>query len=141
MATAPIPPKTDRSAGRGLLWAGIGLAALAIALVAIQWSLHILIVPWYVPIVTAMGALLVLWSLTRRVGIVRVLVLVLLAALAGFEWYALAEGGKLPEYTGPARAGEKLPPFETMLSDGRSFTQNDLEDGQHRVLTFFRGRW
>jgi hypothetical protein len=121
--------------------AGMGLAVLAIAMVVIQYSFQILVVPWYLPLVTAIGALLVLWSLTKRLTIVRMVVLVLLAALAGLEWASFAVGGKLPEYTGPAEAGKKLPAFQTTLADGRSFTQNDLEDGQRRVLTFFRGRW
>lgn len=137
---ASLPPK-ERSAGRGLLFAGIALAVLAIGLPFAQYRLQLLIVPWYVPILTAIGALLVLWSLTKRPGVVRIIVLVLLVALAGFEWFSIAVGGKLPEYTGPAQAGEKLPPFRTMLADGSPFTQNDLEDGQRRVLTFFRGRW
>lgn len=134
-------PPTHRSAGRGLLWAGIALSAAVIGLVALQWSLKILIVPWYVPIGIALGALLVLWSLTRRVGVIRVIVLVLLVGLAGFTWFTLAVGGKLPQYTGPVQAGKRLPPFRTTLADGSSFTQGDLEDGRRRVLTFFRGRW
>lgn len=138
--STPSPP-TDRRAGRWLLWAGIALAAAAIGLVALQWSLKILIVPWYVPILTAIGALLVLWSLTRRVGVVRIVVVVLLVALAGFEWFSIAVAGKLPQYTGPAQAGKKLPPFTTTLADGSALSDADLRDGKRRVMTFFRGRW
>ncbi|HZL88519.1 MAG TPA: hypothetical protein VFB96_09125 [Pirellulaceae bacterium] len=137
--TSSLP--SDRRAGRGFLLAGIGLAVVAVGLLALQWSLKILIVPWYVPIGTAFGAMLVLWSLTRRVGVIRIIVLVLLIGVAGFTWFTLAVGGKLPQYTGPLQAGKKLPPFRTTLADGSSFTQSDLEDGQRRVLTFFRGRW
>lgn len=142
MATSPSPsPPNDRRAGRGLLWAGIGLAVIAIALVFVQYSAGGLFVPWYLPAITVVGALLVLWSLTRRFSIVRVIVLLLIVALAGLEWYSLAVAGRLPEYAGPAEEGKKLPPFQTTLADGTTFTQNDLEDGQRRVLTFFRGRW
>lgn len=138
----PANPSPDRRAGRGLLWAGIALAVLAIGLLAVQWyGLGALFVPWYMPLVTAVGALLVLWSLARRFTIVRVVALLLLVALAGVEWYTLAVEARLPEYAGPAEEGKKLPPFQTTLADGSSFTQNDLEDGQRRVLTFFRGRW
>ena len=48
---------------------------------------------------------------------------------------------KLPDYAGPAQAGAKLPAFRTTLADGQAFTEQDLEDGTFRVLTFFRGRW
>src|SRR5688500_5975728 len=137
MATSPsASPPNDRRAGRGLLWAGIGLAVLAIGLVFVQYSAGGLFVPWYLPAITGVGALLVLWSLTRRFSSVRVIVLLLPVALAGLEWYTLAVEGRLPEYAGPAVAGKKLPPFQTTLADGTSFTQNDLEDGQRRVLTF-----
>jgi hypothetical protein len=122
------------------LWAGIVLAAAAIGLVVLQYRLGILIVPWYVAVLTAGGAVLVTWSLTRRVGIVRIVVLVLLIALAGFESLALMSG-KLPKYAGPAEAGKALPPFRTTLADGSTFSDADLRDGQGRVLTFFRGRW
>jgi hypothetical protein len=139
-ATSSSPP-TNRRAGRWILLAGIGIAVAAIGLMVLQLGLKILIVPWYVPILTAIGALLVLWSVTRRVGVVRIIVLVLLVALAGFEWFSIAVGGKLPEYTGPAQAGKQLPPFRTTLADGSSFTDGDLRDGKRRVMTFFRGRW
>lgn len=72
---------------------------------------------------------------------VRFLVLTFLAALAGFEWFSIAVGGKLPQYTGPVRAGKQLPSFDTTLADGSSLTNSNLRDGKRRVLTFFRGRW
>ena len=135
------PPAVKPSTGRGLLLAGIALAVLAVASVFIQWQFGYTLVPWQLPIVTAVAALLALWSLATRFTIVRVIVLVLLAVLTGLEGFAIAVGGKLPEYTGPAQAGKRLPTFQTTLADGSSFTDADLQDGRRRVLTFFRGRW
>jgi hypothetical protein len=49
---------------------------------------------------------------------------------------------KLPDYEGPARAGQQLPAFQaTLASNGRPFTDADLGDGHRRVMVFFRGRW
>jgi hypothetical protein len=136
--SAPIPPRS----GRGLLWAGIALAAAAIGIVALQLSLKFVIVPWsYAPILTAIGSLLVLLSLTRRPGVVRIVVLLLLTALAGVEWFAITVGGRLPAYTGPVQAGKKLPPFRTALADGSPLSDADLQDGKRRAMIFFRGRW
>ena len=132
---------TNRSSGRGLLWAGIALAGAAIGLIFLQLWMRIAAIPWYLPILTTIGVLLVLWSLSRRFGILRIVVLVLLVALAGFEWFSITIGGKLPGYTGSAQAGKTLPPFETTLADGSPLTDADLRDGKRRVMTFFRGRW
>ena len=142
MADTPAsPPSVNRRAGRGLLLLGIVLAVLAVASVFGQWGVGITLVPWQLPIVTAVGALLVLWSLLKRFTVVRSIAFVLLVALAGFEGFAIAVGGKLPQYTGPAQAGKPMPPFRTTLADGRSFTDADMQDGRRRVLTFYRGRW
>ena len=143
MATAPASssPPVRRSAGRGLLFIGFALAVLAVVSLFVQWSLGITSVPWQMPAITAVGALLVVWSLTRRVTIVRVIVLLLLLALAGIEFFAISVGGKLPTYAGPAQAGQRLPPFQTTLADRSSFTDADLQDGRRRVMTFYRGRW
>ena len=139
--SASPPSAAKRSAGRELLLAGIALTILAVGSLFVQWQLGFAFVPWQLPIVTGFGALLVLGSLIKRVTIVRGVVLVLLAALAGFLSFAIAVGGKLPEYTGPAQAGNRLPAFQTTLADGSSLTDADLQDGRRRVLTFFRGRW
>jgi hypothetical protein len=132
---------TTSSTGRGLLWSGIGLAILAIVLGIIQYVLQILVVPWQVPIVTTLGALLLLVSVTRRFTLTRVIAVVLITALAGLEWVFMASLSKLPEYTGPVRAGLKIPAFQTALADGRPFTDQNLQDGTPSVLIFFRGRW
>ena len=142
MATATAPsPVIERSRGRGYLWLGIILAILAIVLGVAQYSFALLVVPWQVPIVTTLGVMLLLVSISRRRTVTRIIVLVLITALAGLEWYFLLSFSRLPNYRGPAQAGVKLPAFQTTLADGRTFTDKDLQDGTPRVMTFFRGRW
>lgn len=134
-------PAAERSRGRPYLWAGIAACLLGLVLAFIQFSLKILSVPWYSPALATLGAFLVLVSLVRRRSIPRVLTLVLVTALVGFQWYALVSLMKLPAYEGPARAGQPFPAFHTAYADGRPFTDEDLRDGSRRVLVFFRGRW
>src|SRR2546430_14179579 len=118
-------PVQERSAGRGYLWLGIGLSVLGVALVVLQYSLHQLIIPWYMPALTTLGVLLLLGSLARRRSVTRIVALVLIFALAGFQWFILLYS-KLPSYEGPARTGLTMPVFQTALADGRSFTDKDL---------------
>ncbi len=136
-------PTTERSRGRAYFWAGIALCLLGLALVFVQFGLKWLFVPWYSPVLATIGVVLLLLSVARRRSIPRVIVLVLLAAFAGFQWYFLVSLIKLPDYTGPAQAGKQLPPFSATFADaeGRPFTEADLRDGSRRVLVFFRGRW
>jgi hypothetical protein len=130
-----------RARGRGYLWAGLGACLLGLALVFVQFSLKHLFVPWYSPALATLGALLLLVSVVRRRSIPRVAALLLIVALAGFQWYALVSLMKLPDYAGPAQPGKQLPSFHTTFADGRPFTEADLQDGWRRALVFFRGRW
>ena len=132
---------TAPSVGRGYLWAGIVLPVLAIGLGVGQYALQRLHVPWQVPIVTTLGVLLLLVSVAKRFTITRSIVLVLVAALAGLQWFFVTSMSKLPEYAGPARSGQKIPAFQTTRADGHTFSDGDLSDGTAHVLTFFRGRW
>src|SRR5205809_5775134 len=93
----------DRSKGLGYFWAGIAICLLGIALAVVQYSLKMLIAPWYVPVLATLGALLLLRSMALRRSATRLIGLVLVAALAGFEWYFVVSLAKLPEYQGPAR--------------------------------------
>jgi hypothetical protein len=137
-ATAPA---NERSQGRAYFWAGIGACLLGLALVFVQFGLKHLFVPWYSPVLATIGAVLLLLSVARRRSIPRVVVLVLVTAFAGIQWYFLASMMKLPDYAGPAQVGKQLPPFRATFADGRPFTDTDLRDGSRRVLVFFRGRW
>jgi hypothetical protein len=141
MATLPTTPPNDRSRGRGSFWAGIAVCLLGLVLAAGQFGLKHLGVPWYSPALATFGALLLLVAVIHRRSVQRVVALVLVAALAGYQWYFLAVQMKLPDYDGPARAGRPLPAFRSTLADGRPFTDADLHDGTRRVLVFFRGRW
>src|SRR5262249_37872242 len=131
----------QRSRGRGYFWAGLAVCLLGVALVVAQFSLKVLVVPWYAPALASLGALLLLVSVARRRSIPRLAALVLVAAFAGFQWFFLVSMIKLPAYEGPARAGEQLPAFTSKYADGRDFTEADLHDGSRRALVFFRGRW
>lgn len=142
MATlSTAPPTIQRSHGRGYFWAGLGLCLLGLVLAAVQFSLKVLVVPWYTPVLATLGAFELLVSVVKRRTIPRILFLVLVAAFAGLQWYGLVVLLKLPAYEGPAQAGKPLPAFHAKRADGRPFTEVDFRDGSWRVLTFFRGRW
>ena len=130
-----------RSRGRAYFWAGIGVCLLGIVLMVVQYSLKQLFVPWYVAVAATLGVLLQLCALARRRSIVRVIVLLLITALAGFEWLFLVSLSKLPAYEGPAQVGRPLPAFRTTLADGSQITEKDLQQGKPSVLVFFRGHW
>jgi hypothetical protein len=139
--TSVFSPPNERPRGRVYLWAGILLCPLALGLAAAQFQLKYLVVPWYTPALTTLGTFLLLLSVARRRSILRVGSLLLVGALAAFEWYFLVWAMKLPDYHGPADTGKPFPAFTTTLADGTSFTDANLRDGTRRVLTFFRGRW
>jgi hypothetical protein len=135
------PSIATRSAGRVYFWVGLVACLLGLVLAMVQFSMKFLFVPWYMPALATFGALLLVVAVVRRVSILRVTVLLLVAAFAGFQWFFLGSLMKLPAYEGPARAGRQLPAFHSTLADGRPFSEADLRDGSRRVLVFFRGRW
>ncbi len=142
MATLATPPSVDtRGQGRGYFWAGLAAFLLGPALMVAFLKLNLLIVPWYSPVLATLGAILLCVAVARRRSIPRWTALVLVTALAGLQWYFMLVMMKLPEYTGPARAGERIPAFSTTFAYGRTFTDEDLRDGSRHVLVFFRGRW
>lgn len=135
-------PTVERGAGRGFLWAGLALVLLAIGAVFVQfWVLKSMATPWHVPILLTLGALSLVLAVARRRSVVRIVLLVLVVALAGFQWYFLTSMSRLPSYDGPARAGQPIPAFQTKYADGRSFTEKNLQDGKRSIMVFFRGRW
>jgi hypothetical protein len=140
--TSTVPQSAAPAAGRGYLWGGLFLAVLAIALCVVQFmALRRLVVPWHLPALTTLGAVLLLVALTRRRSVTRIVAFVLIVALAAFEWHFLLNLTTLPGYTGPAQTGQPLPAFQTRLADGSSFSDSDLRDGVPTVMVFFRGRW
>ena len=140
MQTSTVPAPAA-FAGRASFWAGLGLCVLGFGVAVLQYSLKLLVVPWYLPALTTLGAALLLHSVLQRASGIRVLALVLVTALAAFEWFFMGVLMRLTPYDGPARAGAPIPAFRTTLADGRPFSDADLRDGRPSVLVFFRGRW
>ena len=129
-----------KSRGRLLFWLGLLLAVLGIAAYIAQVSMARLTVPWYMPIMATVGAVLVLISVWQRRSVFRIVVLVLITLLAGAEW-AFLTAVRLPAYAGPVAVGRPFPSFATLRSDGVALTQRDLEGDVDNVMVFFRGRW
>src|SRR5438309_10615489 len=105
-----------RSAGRLLLFLGLGLAVLGVAAYAAQVWARLLWPPWYVPASATLGAVLLVVSLWRRRTVWRVLVLLLVTLLAAGEWAFVLET-RLPAYTGPVAEGRPFPAFKTARAD------------------------
>ncbi|HYV35123.1 MAG TPA: hypothetical protein VE988_05430 [Gemmataceae bacterium] len=143
MATATTTPVSTvpKSKGRGLYWLGIGACLLGIALMIGQYAMHVLIVPWYLPAFTTLGAVLLLLSWRQRTSITRIVTFGLITTLAAFQWFFFISLTQLPVYQGPAQAGKVIPAFTTTLASGGTFTDKTLQDGTPTVLVFFRGRW
>jgi hypothetical protein len=119
---------------------GLGLAVLGIAAYVLQLWLQRLSVPWYMPAATLLGAALVAASLWEKRTVWRILALVVVLLLGGFEVMAL-NSMSLPRYTGPVAVGEPFPAFEAKLADGSPFTRASLPGDRDTVMVFFRGRW
>src|SRR5262249_15809876 len=123
------------------LWIGIILALLPLVACIIQFQLKRLTVPWYLPLLSTLGVLLLLLSLRRRRTVWRFLALVLFGLLTAGEWVFLGALMNLPAYAGAAVAGQPFPTFSTPLADGSPFTEAQLKGDKNTVLVFFRGRW
>jgi hypothetical protein len=133
-------PSTARPRGRLLVLLGLGLPAVGIAAYAVQLWLRRLSVPWYMPALAGIGAVLVAVSLREKRTAWRVLALIVVVLLGGFEVMAL-NAMRLPPYSGPVAVGRPFPAFEARLADGTPFTQADLVGDRHTAMVFFRGRW
>jgi hypothetical protein len=139
--TAPRTAEAAVQRRYPLLAAGAALILAVPFLYWLQLSAGRLSVPWYAPVMASAGAALVLFSLWARPGIGRGVVVLALCALAAFEALFVVSLSRNPEYTGPVRAGEKLPPFSATLAGGGVFTNANLEQGEPAFLVLFRGRW
>lgn len=135
MNTSPIP-----STGRLFLVLGILIGFLAPAALMVQVGLERFFTPFYLPITGSVAAILIVIALTRRVTIVRAIVLVLLVGLAGLEWFFLAMTS-VPPYSGPLAEGAPFPRFAAKRADGAPFTEADLKGDKATVMVFIRGRW
>jgi hypothetical protein len=133
-------PSTPRVAGRRLLRRGLALAVLGILAYLGQLAAHRYWMPWYLPVTGTLAALLVLTAAVQSRTLGRILAVVAVLLLAGFEWmFVLAT--LLPAYSGPVEVGRPFPAFRTIRADGTPFTAADLGGEQRDLLVFFRGRW
>jgi hypothetical protein len=139
MSTTSLAAKRQYP-GRLYLLLGVAIAFFGVVAYAVQFSMQRLTMPWYMPIAATLGVVLVIASLSQALSVWRVLGLLVVAGLAGFEWWMLL-GMRLPEYNGPVAQGQAFPAFKTARADGSEFTERDLEGDKNNVLVFFRGRW
>jgi hypothetical protein len=137
-----VPPAVrSRSHHWALFVAGIALFVLGPVWFVAQYRLKNLGSVWYVPVLSSAGMLLLILSVRRRRGVVRMVFLMLFAIVCGFEWFAFTVATRSPAYTGPAQPGRKVPQFAARLADGTQFTSAELEKGTSTVMVFFRGHW
>lgn len=138
--TSVEPSVVARTSGRRLLLGGLGCAVAAVAAYAAQFAAQRLFTPWYLPIGTTLGALLVAGAFRKTRNVWRGFVLLVVLVLCGGSW-ALMFVTRLPPYTGPVTVGKSFPAFSAMRADGTLFDDSDLRGDTNNVLVFFRGRW
>src|SRR5947209_11230038 len=117
-----VAPRPSR--GRLLLLLGLALPVLGVAGYVAQVAAQRLTAPWYMPALATLGVVCVVASLWRRRTVWRVLAVLFVVVLAGFEWTVLLHA-RLPEYTGPLTAGQPFPAFTTARADGTPFPPRD----------------
>jgi hypothetical protein len=140
MTTEQLPERATENRPRNLLLFLMGIVLFIVGPIAyfIQLRIPRFDVPWYMPILSTIGVLL----MTVSAGAVwRKIVLMLFLVLCGLEWYFMVEFAKTPVYSGPAKIGQKLPALHASFADGKDFTQGDLEKGKRSAIIFFRGKW
>jgi len=120
---------------------GVLLFLIGPAIYTAQLGAKHLGLPWYLPVLSAVGVILMIASVRQRRGVIRIAALVLFLLVCGFEWYFVFVATRTPEYTGPAKPQAKVPAFTTKLADGKPFTDKDLQSGVPTLLVFFRGHW
>src|SRR5262245_50928071 len=113
MITIGTPSAPTSSRGRGYLWLGLGVPILGVLLGVVQYALKQLIIPWYGPVLSTLRLAALLLAIARRTTVVRIIALLFVVALTGFEWYFLLSMSRVPSYTGPARPGQPMPAFQT----------------------------
>jgi hypothetical protein len=139
----PAPPAAVSRPPRrwALFVAGVLLFFLGPAIYAVQLHFKRLEVPWHAPLLATAGLALMIASVWRSRGVVRMVLLALFTVVCGFEWFSLLVGMASPAYTGPAQPGREIPEFTATFADGTPFTEKDLAQGQSTIVLFFRGRW
>jgi hypothetical protein len=137
-ATRPV----TAGSGRKLLWLGVlcvvvGIPIYVLQLIAAGWTVD----PWYIPVLGTVGVLLAIISLRMRPTLWRGVASLLIAALAGFQWWFIVGYARLPAYAGPIVVGKPFPEFRAAKADGAPFTRADLPGDRATALVFFRGHW
>src|SRR4029079_7110357 len=125
--------------GWPLFLAGFLLFLVGPAIYAYQFSNAHLTTPWYLPLLSTLGVVLMLASLVRRMSILRSIGFVLFLAFCGLQWFMFLHVAVNPPYEGPAKPGAKVPEFAAKRADGASFSNADLSTGKATALVFFRG--
>lgn len=134
--TAADPP----ARGWPFLLTGICFFVLGLGIYCAQLVLGVLTTPWYVPILSTVGVVLMAVSAVQRGGMARSIALGLFVVICAFQWYFVAVLTKTPVYEGPD-IGEKAPAFAAIAADGKAFTEKDLADGNRTAFVFYRGHW
>ena len=131
---------TPRKPGRLYAWLGVCGALAGPVLYTFQMVARIFTVPWYAPILAAVGLGLSVAALVKARSVWRFIGLAVCGLLAAIQWFLILSSG-LPAYTGPATVGKTLPEFSATLADGTRFEPGDLVGEQNTAMVFFRGRW
>jgi hypothetical protein len=138
----PAPPApVSRTRHWPIFLLGMLLILLGPVAYAVQINAKHLTTPWYVPILASIGVALMIVSIWRRRGVVRLILLVFFALVCGLEWQMLLVAFRSSVYHGPAQPGRAVPEFKASYADGTPFTEKDLSKGTATVLVFYRGRW
>lgn len=121
---------------------GVPLFVLGPLIYFVQLQIPRFDIPWYVPIFSTLGVVLMAISVWHHRGILRSVGLAVFVVLCGLEWTFFMVLTRTPPYTGPAQVGSKLPGFTATLADGTtSFRNTDLDSDKRTVMLFYRGRW
>lgn len=140
MDTTQSVEMTAKPRGWPLFLAGFLLFLIGPAVYFVAFSMARLTTPWYLPILSTLGVLLMTASLVRRFGILRSIGLAFFMLFCGLQWFMFLVISLNPTYQGPA-PGVAIPAFDAKLADGSTFSNADLEDGKPAVLVFYRGHW
>jgi len=145
METPSVPiPATRPSSSRGYFWLGLALGLLGPILYVAQLLAKQLFVPWYLPVLSTLGAGLMLVAAIRTHGLWRLipgLLFVVFGLLTALGWLSMLSLSKVPKYAGSVEVGKPFPVFSTTLADGSTFDESSLKGKKQTVMVFFRGRW
>ena len=136
-----LPDEVKPPRGWPLFLAGAVLFVLGPIGYVIQFEQAHFTTPWYLPILSTLGVLLMAASVFRSWSVLRTIGVVVFALICGLEWFVFAVATKTPPYAGPAIAGARTPAFSAKLADGQTFTDRDLARGTPTILLFYRGHW